>query len=177
MRPWELAPAFVVVIATNAFMLARVAQNRAGAPEARVEMTERELPLVRLGDLDTGVALRIAAEFPALETAGLAPDNRMVEAFAALEYRAPGLVAVDIARGPEMLRRRYPGRTKVIVARALVRSAKQSGSRPQLVIPLVYVPAPYNRMLSAAGRGPHYRATLCYGSNAEPWVCDCRLEK
>ncbi len=55
---------FVIVLATNAFVLVGVARNRSGEPDARMELTERELGLPfdwehRIRDENTGLALRL----------------------------------------------------------------------------------------------------------------------
>ncbi len=54
----------VIVLATNAFILVGVARNRSGEPDARIELTERELGLPfeweeRIGSENTGLALRL----------------------------------------------------------------------------------------------------------------------
>jgi len=54
----------VIVLATNAFVLVGVARNRSGEPDARIELTERELSIPfewedRIGNENTGLALRL----------------------------------------------------------------------------------------------------------------------
>ena len=51
--------AAAVVLVANAFALVGVARNRAGAPEAEVLLTERELPLAPWSDDSTGVFLQL----------------------------------------------------------------------------------------------------------------------
>ena len=58
--------AAVVVLATNAVVLARVAWNRAGEPTARLELTSRELTLPWVGrdEEDTGLSLGLTFHAP-----------------------------------------------------------------------------------------------------------------
>jgi hypothetical protein len=64
MRLKGLVFAAAVVLLTNAVLLALVAGNRAGAPEATIELTERELRMTP-GDTDnTGVVLTLAWSTP-----------------------------------------------------------------------------------------------------------------
>ena len=56
--------ATVVVLLTNAALLALVARNRAGEPEATIELTERELRLTPMPSGDTGVVLTLAWSTP-----------------------------------------------------------------------------------------------------------------
>jgi len=59
-----LVLAAAVVLATNAVLLALVARNRTGEPEATIELTERELRLTP-GDTDnTGVSLTLVWDSP-----------------------------------------------------------------------------------------------------------------
>jgi hypothetical protein len=51
--------AAAVVVVANAVALSGVAHNRAGAPEAELLLTERELPLALWSDESTGVFLRL----------------------------------------------------------------------------------------------------------------------
>ena len=53
-----------VVLLTNAVLLAFVARNRAGDPEATIELTERELRLTPMPSGDTGVVLTLAWSTP-----------------------------------------------------------------------------------------------------------------
>jgi hypothetical protein len=57
----SLLGAAALVLLVNAFVLARVAWNRAGDPDASVTLTERELPLgwAHLDGEDSGVSLRL----------------------------------------------------------------------------------------------------------------------
>lgn len=59
-RGWWIAA--VLVLLTNLFVLVGVARNRAGEPEAVLELTERELPIAHRRDEDTGMSLRLAHE-------------------------------------------------------------------------------------------------------------------
>jgi hypothetical protein len=64
MRLKGLVLAAAVVLLTNAALLALVASNRAGEPEATIELTERELRMTP-GDTDnTGVVLTLAWSTP-----------------------------------------------------------------------------------------------------------------
>jgi hypothetical protein len=60
-RPGVLLAAALVVTA-NAFVLVRVAHNRSGAPAAAIELTERELRLVRPQRESTALFLQLAWE-------------------------------------------------------------------------------------------------------------------
>lgn len=71
LRGWIL-PAAVVLLA-DAWLLVGVARNRAGEPDAVVELTERELSLVPLGEENTGVALRLGWEGPSVRPLTAAP--------------------------------------------------------------------------------------------------------
>lgn len=62
LRGWILAAALVVI--ADAWLLVGVARNRAGQPDAEIDLTERELHLVRLGEESSGVALRMEWESP-----------------------------------------------------------------------------------------------------------------
>ena len=53
-----------VVLATNAVLFALVARNRAGVPEATIELTERELRLTPGDTENTGVVLTLAWDSP-----------------------------------------------------------------------------------------------------------------
>ena len=44
MRKYGLIPAIALLVLVNIIVLAGVARNRSGAPEALVELTERERP-------------------------------------------------------------------------------------------------------------------------------------
>ena len=59
-----LLPAVSVVLLTNAVLLALVASNRSGEPEATIELTERELRLTPMPSGDTGVVLTLAWRTP-----------------------------------------------------------------------------------------------------------------
>lgn len=49
-----------VILASNAVLLIRVAKNRSGGPIQKIELTERELPLMPRGEEDSSVSLRVA---------------------------------------------------------------------------------------------------------------------
>ena len=214
-----------VVMTANLVALVGVARNRAGRPEAQVELGERELRLAPLGEENTGLVLRLVASRPTFrqspygviendssgwldrsKLAELGFDTRMdprdaaaqahyrrvppKEAFVALEHQAnhpqPRLLAVDVARDPETLRRRYPDSQRFIVTRCLVRlwwrKEEIVGGIPVILVSEIYAPLPYGRVLSGLGSTPNtddfeprYTVTLCYGKNYEPWICACRL--
>jgi hypothetical protein len=65
-RRLGLAASLALVILVNALVLAGVARNRSGTPEARVVLTERECPVVRMveDDEDTGLSLRLTWTAP-----------------------------------------------------------------------------------------------------------------
>jgi len=58
MRP-RMWAAMALVVATNAVVLAGVAYNRSGEPEATVTLTERELPLAYAVEENSGLELRL----------------------------------------------------------------------------------------------------------------------
>lgn len=62
MRARLFQAALALVVAVNGLVLAGVAWNRTGAPDATVLLTERELPLAfpRSSEEDSGVSLRLA---------------------------------------------------------------------------------------------------------------------
>jgi len=61
-----LAASLALVILVNALILTGVARNRSGPPEARMELTERECPLLARDDddEDTGLSLRLTWRAP-----------------------------------------------------------------------------------------------------------------
>jgi hypothetical protein len=201
-----VAPAILVLVA-NVWVLVGVARNRAGRPDAELELTERELRLVRLGEENSGVALDLEWEGPRprppdapagwfdeakLRELGFDPGqfsraSLPKDAFVVLEYQArSGLVAVDAGRDPAALRRRYPGRGRHIIMRAMVNLF--GGPKPRQVrgvilpdpIPQIHVPLPLNRTLAGLSPSPpgplqpRYAVTLRFGRNYEPWITSCR---
>jgi hypothetical protein len=56
-RGWWIVGALVLL--TNSFVLLGVARNRSGEPEAVITLTERELPIARSQEDDTGMSLRL----------------------------------------------------------------------------------------------------------------------
>ena len=61
MNPWAFRAAVALVLAVNGLLLAGVAWNRTGTPDANVLLTERELPLASSPARaeDSGVSLRL----------------------------------------------------------------------------------------------------------------------
>lgn len=149
MRRWRLLLPIGVVFVANLFVLTRVATNRSGSPEARLELTERELHLDLPGDENTGLVLRLIARHIGFDDpwpdrsklAELGFDTRLdpgdpsarsryirvpaKQAFVALEYRVgeaeERLIAVDVARDADTLRQRYPDSQRFIVTGCVVR--------------------------------------------------------
>ncbi len=175
-----LLPA-ALVVAADAWLLVGVARNRAGEPDAELELTERELRLVRLGDENTGVALDWEWEGPRfrppwevaptwfdeakLRDLGYDPGklaHRLLpkEAFIVFEHAGgAGLRAVDAGRDAGALRRRYPDRRRCLILRGMVRMIvpekeprQPRGAVLQPAVPVIYVPLPYSRAL--AGLSP-----------------------
>lgn len=262
-----------VVVLTNVALLGLVALNRAGEPEATIELTERELRLTPGDSENTGVVLtlswsppfdlgaRQADRYPWFDKAKLESlgfDCRLPltdptaerfyqtqsalsrPAFAVLEYggeawqkmlereieqaernrEAPGdarveapesikartdnaiarrsrLVVVDVGPSAEVLRQRYPDRTRFLVTKAFAslvyipKSSEPGGEGPRLagtvanVLPdMIYVPrelrAPGDVLSTKPGpdewpgsllkHDPRYRVTLAFGSRLEPRV-------
>ncbi len=150
-------PAALVVLA-DAWLLIGVARNRAGEPDAVVELTERELSLVRLGEENSGVALDMEWQGPRLRPVEAGRDwfdeaklrqlgfdfgrrsrNPLPkEAYVVFEHQAPAaragtrLFAVDVGRDPADLRRRYPDRTRYIIMRSMVRAVAAQGAPRRL---------------------------------------------
>ena len=85
--PWALAAGCAVVVVTNAAILVDAWRNRSGEPEARIELTERELTLPAYRDRDDNslfVTLTAAFKVPvALQDAA----TRRHRALPALELR------------------------------------------------------------------------------------------
>ena len=76
-RPF-LAAALLVLLGTNAWVLAHVALNRWGAPDAEMELTSRELEFRRVPGEDRGVTLSLRWQNPAPQyryNPGLEPDG------------------------------------------------------------------------------------------------------
>jgi hypothetical protein len=172
-----------LVLAADAWLLVGVARNRAGEPEAELELTERELHLVRLGDENTGVALGFEWEGPRfrppweaaptwfdeakLRELGYDPGKRAhrllpKQAFVVFERTGgAALKAVDASRDANALRRRYPDRGRFLILRGMVRMAvpeeaprQPRGAVVQLDISNVYVPLPYSRALAGLSPTP-----------------------
>ena len=127
------------------------------------------------------------------------------KAWVALEFQsarpAPGLMAVDVALDPEVLRRRRAGAEKLVIAGGIVRLSLDRPRDPrthqpagptrlrgiiiQILNPEIWVPLPHSRILEAlkaepserrpAGAAPRYAVTLAWGAQHEPWVVYCRL--
>jgi hypothetical protein len=185
MRRWGLLLPVAAVLAANLFVLGGVAMNRAGQPEARVELTERELHLVPLGDENTGLAMRLIVTRPGfphkqgwlnrakLAELGLDPPDPSAqahhpgvlskEAFVAIDCQAnqpqSRLVAVDVARDADVLRQRYPDRQRFIVTRGWLGPRWRDGRRTGVVLDLlvsdIHVPLPYSRILSGLAMTPN----------------------
>jgi len=150
-------PAVLVALA-DAWLLIGVARNRAGEPDAVVELTERELSLVRLGEENSGVALDMEWQGPRrrpveagrdwfdeakLRELGLDLGRRSrkplpKEAYVVFEHKAPAaragtrLFAVDVGRDPAALRQRYPDRARHVIMRSMVRAVDALGA-PRVV--------------------------------------------
>jgi len=175
-----LVPAVLVLVA-DAWVLVGVARNRAGQPDSTLELTERELRLVRLGEENSGVALDLEWEGPrrrppdappgwfdetklrelGFDPGQLSRSSLPKDAFVVLEYAArSGLVAVDAGRDPAALRRRYPDRGRHIIMRAMVNLSRSKDPRQvrgiilQDAIPQIHVPLPLNRTLAGLSPAP-----------------------
>jgi hypothetical protein len=114
----------------------------------------------------------------------------------------PRLVAIDVARDPAELRRKYPERKRVMILPALVRAmlnmnlpaSREVPARPaylrgaitRLAIESINVPEPLSRQFDSQSsytpytydgkeikiNQPPYAVTLRVGSKYEPWVTD-----
>ena len=197
MKRLELLSAVAVVLAANTWVLVGVALNRSGTPSAVVELTEREAHLVRMGEENTGLTVRLVWAGPAdwldrakLEELGFkpAPWQWPKQAFVVLERQAERLAAVDAARDAAPLRKRYADSKRYIIAPCMVRTwwgtGRLQGDILQILTPEIHVPLPYSRVLAGLGNTPNardfqprYQLTLCYGQRYEPWISDCRLLK
>ncbi len=58
-KPTLLLAALALIVVTNAIVLAGVASNRRGAPDATLTLTERELPIGWVEKEDSGLSLRL----------------------------------------------------------------------------------------------------------------------
>jgi hypothetical protein len=114
------------------------------------------------------------------------------------------LVAIDVARDPADLRRKYPDRRRVMIQPGLVRAmldperrtsaaaplrpANLRGAITRLAIESISVPDPLSRRLDGLSYSPWtydgkqvmvmqppYSVTLRVGSKYEPWVADVKL--
>lgn len=164
-----LGIAGLIVVAANVFVWAGVARNRSATVQ-RIELTERELTLERLGEENSGIDLRLSfiagpaglniqkqlgdsashPVFVALEYAGPASErarkayiNANPEYWRRVEATESRLVPVDAARDPETLRSRYGPKYLIVRARGW-----------SLVPATVHVPLPLARKLSALARQP-----------------------
>ena len=198
MERLTLLAAAGVVLTANAFVLAEVASNRSGAPDARVELTGRHLRLVAAGDENSGVSVRLvwrvpdtAPDYPWLDAAKLAELGYQADpgrtlppkpVFVALEYdpARPNLVVADASKDPAPLRHRHPDRGRFVIARATLHSywRGRTGAVPHygavlmLETPQIQVPLPCSDTLRQSPES--YTLTVTYGRHYEPWISGCR---
>jgi hypothetical protein len=117
----------------------------------------------------------------------------------------PRLVAIDAARDPAELRRKYPDRKRVMILPALVRAllnrsfsaSREAPARPaylrgaitRIAVDSIYVPEPLSRRLDGQSytpwtydgkqikiNEPPYRVLLRVGSKYEPWVTNVKVD-
>jgi len=268
MKPLFLA-AIGILVLSNAFVLAHVAMNRTGEPDAEMQLTARELQYYGSRSDESSVILMLrwqntAPEYPpgtGLEDPGWFDQKKLEElgfdlsvpasspkaarfyqnlrsrqAYVALEFEGPAweqwlakreaeaatelsygpqvtlpdrisierqttprLVAIDVARDPAELRRKYPDRKRVMILPALVRAmldperrtsatapmrpAFLRGAITRLAIESINVPEPLSRRLDGLSYSPWtydgkqvkvvqppYSVTLRVGSKYDPWV-------
>lgn len=172
-----------LVVAADTWLLVGVARNRGGEPDADLELTERQLHLVRLGDENTGVGLGWEWEAPRfrppwevaptwfdeakLRDLGYDPGklaHRLLpkEALIVFEHAGgAGLQAVDVGRDAGALRQRYPGRQRYVILRGMARMIvpekeprQPRGAVVQLDVPTIYVPLPHSRALAGLSPTP-----------------------
>lgn len=128
-----------------------------------------------------------------------APDRLEIE-----RQTGSRLVAIDVARDPAELRRKYPDRKRVMILRGLVRAmlepqgrasagaplrpAYLRGAITRLAIESINVPEPLSRLFDGLSsyspytydgnqvkiQQPTFSATLRVGSKYEPWLVDVR---
>ena len=163
--------AAAVVIAADAWVLGAVTRNRRGAPEYRVELGTGEYHLVRYGEENSGVAIRINIAPPHPFDRSKARSTRRApgkSAYAVLGHRSDvsGFSIVETAKDPAELRRRFPDASRYPIMRAIVRPFGK-----EVLNPAVHVPLPYSRTLLSPGQ---HSVILCFGGNYEPWICDVR---
>jgi hypothetical protein len=109
------------------------------------------------------------------------------EPIEALRQTASHLVAVDAGLDPEVLRRKYPDRKRVMILRGLARAILESGGPSaylrgaitQISNEAVNVPVPFSELLtfipvSYATPGDSYAVTLRIGQRYEPWIADLK---
>lgn len=155
----------------------------------------------KLGEL--GFDVHVAPDAPEAEAFYRGVPS--IPAWAALQQQeiagsSKGLIAIDVARDPAVLRRRHQGARKVMIAGCIVRLSRdyswdpvthQSGDPRlrgiiiQLLNPQIWVPLPYSRILEPlktepsrrrpAAAPPRYTVTVAWGTRHEPWVVGCRL--
>lgn len=160
-----------LVLAADAWLLAGVARNRRAGPEYRFELRPGDYHMVRYGEENSGVAIRLNIAPPRVSYRLSTRAPRRVPgkpAFAILERRtdAAGLSIVQTAEDAAALRRRFPDAARFPLVRAVVRPWGY-----QALNPTVHVPLPYSQTLLAPGE---HSVTLCFGRNHEPWICGVR---
>jgi hypothetical protein len=97
------------------------------------------------------------------------------------------LVAIDAARDASALRARYPDRSRILIAPAVIRISVGSIWRPQSpsiltgylqeIPSVIHVPRPYSDEFRATPRRNSYRVRLLYGKYLEPWVAGVEFPK
>lgn len=192
MKRLTLPAVVAVVLAANALVLAGVARNRMGAPEARLELTQSQLPLAASGDENSGVSVRLkwSSDSFAPDDAKLAQlgyetaHARLIRpnpVFVALECdrSRPELAVVNAGREAASLRRRYPDTGRFLITRATLyrawrRHQGQSTNYTAVMLeaPQIHIPLPCSETLRKSPNS--YTVTLTYGRNYEPWISGCR---
>lgn len=203
MRTIAIAIAAGTLVAADAVLLVGVAAARRGTPDARLDLTERELLLQERPEVNSAATLTLVWRNPGamswltaekLDELGVrSPRNGPKPVFAVLglisETKQEGsrLAIVDAGLVPAGLRERYPERDRYAIVPAIARrnrDARQAGHEGWIGIEpqYVYVPRAYLNVFSglegsrAPVGTPRYSATLCFSSSGDLWMCGARRD-
>lgn len=188
-KPNGLWIAGLLVLLANGFICIGVARNRAAAPVAEFELTDRELRIVGNDEDNSGVVLRL--NFQNDQRQRIQSPELTRQAYLALEYDGsafrewqdrhpvvPGqpapsldqisrLVLLDVGPDAAALRKKYPDFRRVIILPGAARGSQRSFAR--LEVNTIHVPLPHSGALKGAA---HYRVRLRQGPSLEIWVTE-----
>ncbi len=182
-----LRVAVLLVLLVNGFVLVQFARNRAAAPVAEFELTDRELRMVGYGEDNSGVILWLTFQ----NDRHVYSSELSRKTYLALEYDGPAfrewqdrqpvrhgqpapsldqisrLVLLDVGPDATALRKRYPDARKVIILSGAARGNERSFARLQ--VNTIHVPLPHSGALKGA---THYRVRLRQGPSLEIWIAE-----